>query len=679
MFRHVLPALLCLTFPTAGAAEEPIEEAEGPAMYRLETVVIEATRPITTAGGASAVEVETDSLAIPPAATTEDVLRALPFLHVRTNSRGEAEISARGSESRQVAILVDGVPITLSWDARADVSVIPATAIREITFVRGLSSVLYGPNVLGGIVEARVGQVREQPTAPSTRIEMGADHVGTFGTTITGTVPFAAAGGEWIARGGVGFRDTPGDPLATDVLERPGHGDGLRLNTDARDVDGFAALRYRAEGGAWWSFSGSSFRAERGIAAELGAPDEDARFWRYPHVSRTLAVASGGTGDRESPFGGRGDLETSLGLDRGRTEIDSYTSAAYDEIDSFENGEDRTLTVRLLGDQTMGGRADLRSAFTLAEVRHDETTPDGEARYRQRLWSGGLESNWRLVESTGPVSSLRLSVGSVYDVAETRESGGREGLDRISEWGGRVGLSMLTRNGRTRWHAGVSQRGRFPALRELYSGALNRFVPNPDLDPEKLLAVEGGATTTFGAGELQSVLFYHRVTDAVVRITLPDRRFMRVNRNELESTGLELLGYWRAGRLAFSGDFTAQSVQLTDTASRETHEPENLPELFGSVDARFHGARGLFGGVECAFTGRQFAIDVATGEDAELEAAAIVGGYVGRIWDRPFGAGGPFRSFETRVAADNVTDRVHYDQFGLPEPGRRFRFEVRLY
>ena len=46
----------------------------------------------------------------------------------------EAEVSARGSDSRQVAVLVDGVPITLAWDARADVSVIPATATAKVSF-----------------------------------------------------------------------------------------------------------------------------------------------------------------------------------------------------------------------------------------------------------------------------------------------------------------------------------------------------------------------------------------------------------------------------------------------------------------------------------------------------------------------------------------------------------------
>ena len=51
-----------------------------------------------------------------------------------------------------------GVPITLGWDARTDVSVLPAAAPHEVNLVRGLSSILHGPNVLGGVVVGGAGQ-----------------------------------------------------------------------------------------------------------------------------------------------------------------------------------------------------------------------------------------------------------------------------------------------------------------------------------------------------------------------------------------------------------------------------------------------------------------------------------------------------------------------------------------
>ena len=670
-------ALLCLSTGRLAAAE--IEDHVPPdKIYAVPEIVVSAPRPGTTVGGASAIEVHVDSLAIPPAATFEEVFRAIPLLHVRTNSRGEAEISARGSESRQVAVLVDGIPITLSWDGRADVSVIPSTTLQDVVFIRGLSSMLCGPNVLGGVIDVRIGQADFHPEPRATQVALGVDNVGAFGTTVTTSLRHAGTSGEWHVRGGVGYRNSPGDPLARGIAEPLPREDDLRLNTDAETLDGFVVVRYRADQGTWLAFSGSSFLGERGIAAELGVPDAEARCWRYPHISRTLVVVSGGTGLLESPFGGQGNVAASVGFDRGRTDIDAYTARDYRTLDAFENGKDRTLTFRLLVSQMLGRGGDLRAAFIVADIHHDESVPDGEFEYEQRLWSAGLEGTWQLVESLGALKSLALSAGGACDVGQTPKAGGREALDRLTEGGGRIGLSAVV-GGRSILHAGVSRRGRFPSLRELYSGALNRFAPNPALKPEKLLTAEAGVTTGLGRGQAQIVLFHSRLDDAVARITLEDRRFMRVNRDELRSTGIELAGSYALGPVALAADLTLQDVELTDTQASQTNRPENLPEVFGSLNAHFPLLAGVEGGIGVEHTGEQFSIDHETGGDSRLPAQAIVNASISRAWPMTMSwVAGLFSSLETRCAVENVGDAPLYDAAGLPEPGRRIRFEVRM-
>ncbi len=676
--RLVLFGCLLLAGARGAASEGAADStAAGKPDFEVPPIVIRAPRPIPTVGGASAVEARVDSLALPAAPTVEQVLRDLPLVHVRTNSRGESEVSARGSESRQVAVLVDGVPITLAWDARADLSVIPATALQDVVFVRGLSSMLHGPNVLGGVVEARVAQRLETSTRRTLHVTTGVDNLGSHGSTATATLPFAIGRGQSQVRFGVGYRDTPGQPLPDGVSEPLPGDDGLRVNTDAANANGFVAFRHQARGGAWLSFSGSSFKEERGIAAELGV--DDARFWRYPHVSRTLAVLSGGTGERGSPFGGRGDLEASVGFDRGRTDIDAYTSRAYDQIDSFEDGRDQTLTLRILGDQSLTRRGELRGAVTLSNIRHREIIPDGEFVYRQRLWSVGVENIWRVVERGRAVRFLTVSLGGAHDVGETPETGGREPLGRLTEWGGRAGVTMGIGGGNAVVHASVSRRGRFPSLRELYSGSIDRFAPNPDLRPERLVAMETGATTRVGDGEVQLVVFHNRLDDAVVRIALEDGRFLRVNRNELRSTGVEIVASQALGPVALSGHLMLQDVELTDTDASETHRPENLPEALGGASARFPLFLGMEGGAAVEYSGSQFCIDPGTGEDALLESGALVGGFVSRGWPvRASWGAGSFTRLEARVAVDNAADTALYDQCGLPRPGRRVRFEVRL-
>ena len=674
----ILGAATALTGPLGAQASRDSVRADSiRRATALPDLEVRAVRPVITAGGAAAIRVRLDSLPLPPAPTLEQTLRQLPMLHIRRNSRGEAEISVRGSDSRQVAVLVDGIPLTLAWDARADVSALPATAFQEVSLVRGLSTMLHGPNVLGGVIELPVGHSSTRPERPTAELVSGVDHVGGFGGSASMVVPLGGPAGRWMLRGGVSFRDTPGLPLARGVVEPIPGGSDLRVNTDARSVDGFTAIRYQSGSGSWLSFAGTTFKAERGIAAELGY--DEARFWRYPGISRSLAIISGGSGDRRSFLGGRGDLEASLGIDFGRTDIDTYDTRQYTTIDGFENGKDRALTFRALGDQTLGTRGDLRAAFTLSDIRHDEFLPGGEARYRQQLMSVGAETSWRLIAGGQGINTLRLSVGGAWDAGKTPETGGREPQPTLTELGGRIGLTLVAAEGRMLAHAGLSRRGRFPALRELYSGALNRFTPNPDLKPENLVAAEAGITARVGGhSELQLVGFRHQMNDAVVRITLPDNTFMRVNRNRLTSTGVELLASTVVGRTSLGGDLTLQQVDLTDTRAGITHRPENLPETFGRAYLTAPLPLGLFAGGEARYTGSQFCIDPATGNDAELAAGTLLSGDLSRQFQIG-SSGGLLSRLEARIGVDNLGNKAIYGQCRLPEPGRLLRVQVRLF
>lgn len=668
-----LPALAAVARPTPASAQVDTLRTDT-TVFRIEGINIQSQRPVTTIGGASAIEVDVDALPLPAAPTGAEVLREIGGVLVRTNSRGQAEISVRGSESRQVAVLLDGVPLTLGYDARTDLSILPATALREVSFIRGMSTLLHGPNVLGGVVEMSVARTSRYPDVRSIEFSGSVDHLGGYSTSASGTMPFVTDGGQGMFRGGVGFRDSPGTPLPHGVSEPVATGDDLRLNTDFSNIDGFLAGRYIAEGGAWTSLSATSHRAERGIAAELGAAEP--RLWRYPDIRRTIVALSGGTGSRDTPLG-RGDVEASVGYDTGVTDIRSYATRAYDVIDGVENGDDRTLTLRLLGDHTLGPRGDIRSSFTYADIRHDETV-DGEFRaFQQKLFSAAAESVWRVVDRPGAgLSSLRFSFGGAYDRGETPRTGGLESLPTIEDWGARVGLSALVNDANTMLHVSASRRGRFPALRESYSEALNRFEPNPDLQPEHLTALEAGVTTRVGSGELQVVGFTQKLTDAIRRISLPNGRRQRINSDELASHGLEILFSQTVGAIELGGEATLQSVELTDPATLVNTEPENVPERTGSVHLRFPVVADLSTTLEAEYTGPQFCIDPDSGQDVQLDGGSWLNATLSKVW--PWPAGGR-RRVETSASALNFTDTALYDACGLPRAGRLFRLQIRVF
>ena len=192
-----------------------------------------------------------------------------------------------------------------------------------------------------------------------------------------------------------------------------------------------------------------------------------------------------------------GDVEASLGLDFGSFRIQQFDAPTYESVIEEEEGDDRTVTLRVLGAHSVGERGDLRTALTYGDVSHTERVGGSGVRdFRQRLWSLGSEVEWRFDDLPGweSLGATHLNVGLSVDGTDTPETGGTPPLGRLGDWGGRLGLSSLTGGGSLLLHGGVSRRARFPSLRELYSDALGRFVPNPDLEPEVLTGMEFGLT-----------------------------------------------------------------------------------------------------------------------------------------------------------------------------------------
>ncbi|HYM80378.1 MAG TPA: TonB-dependent receptor [Candidatus Limnocylindria bacterium] len=681
-FELSLATLLLISTSTGAHAQPPSQPApRDTAIYDVPPVTVRAARPRTTAGGASSVALALDSAVVRPAPTLEQVLRSMPLVVVRANSRGEAQPALRGGEDRQIAVLVDGVPITLAWDHRTDLSVVPLTAAQSVTLHRGLSSLLLGPNALAGAVEVDIARgSRADAAPPPLVVDAGVDHTGAHSAALSVGMLRTNGEGRWIARAGAGYRGSNGAVLPH-ALERSEPGayarltsDGdLRLNTDVEAFDGFFSVRRVSGGGAWTSFTGSGYRLERGVAPE--AHTTEPRLWRYPFQARGLGALSAGTGMRDTPWG-RGDLEASLGGDFSRSEIDEYDGLDYRTIVGGELADDRTLTARLIGDHSLGSKGDLHLGLTFADVSHEEVIDaDPKAQYRQRLWSLASETSWR-VERGVPV---RLSFGAAADGADTPESSNKPPLDRLWDWAARAGATASFREGRLQVHGSTGRRARFPALRELYSGALGRFLENPDLRAESQWANELGSTWRHRRGEMQLLGFHQSLDDAITRVSVSTpsgNRFQRVNLGRTTAQGAEFVGDVALGALAIGGDGTWQRVRGRDAAGNAT-ELEYEPAFYGRVwaEAPLPGRARI--GVEVHGAVEQRFIDIDTGGFSTLSPAMRFDVSFSRAFD--LGAAGPWHRVEALLALANLADQPVFDQAGLPQAGRTIRVQARLW
>lgn len=691
LYLGVAASLALLGAPD-GVGAQTVDTLRQDTVYEIEPIAVRAVRPSATPGGVSAIQVRLDSVLFRPAPLLEDVLRELPLVQVRSNSRGEAQLALRGAGERQIAILLDGIPLTLGWDHRTDLSVIPLTAAQDIRIVRGLSSVLHGPNVLGGVVEIGLGS-SEVPRIEPLRAAAGVDQTGAYSLSVGTGADVWLDDARLQVRGGVGLRARDGLTAPDELTGMyPALTAGDRLaNSDLRHTDGYASVRYSGDG-RWLSASTTAFQAERGVVPEL---DQDGpRLWRYPDLWRSVTVLSGGARGLGST-----DLQASLGIDVGGTTIHDFAMPAapddpataadafYSTLNETEEDDDRTLTARVRADQHLGA-VTVSAAATYADVLHQEvitydipTAPNpvpGE--YRQRLWSVGTELDFPFQVDIGPFTGGRLSGGVALDGASTLDRGDGTAGSSTDEWGGRVGLSASTSGGGLILHSSLSRKGRFPALREMYSEALGKFEPNPGLAAEVLTVMELGFTSRFGRYDVQMVGFHQRLDNAIVRGAPIDTtyRYRRVNRDQIRSTGLELLAGYTVGRMALETELTWQDVKVVAPGTQGVRA-EYEPALAGGVGGTLPLLAGIEAGAELEYRGRQYCSSPQPGQEdyVALDPSTQADVQLARTFRLPRTTA-TFQRVGLEVAVSNIIDSAVYDQCGLPQPGRTLRFQIRL-
>ena len=664
-------------------------------VFLMEELRVSTGQKVRAVGGVGVLEISVDSIGGLPVPTLEQALRKSPLVRVRKNSRGEAQPNLRGGRDRQVAILMDGIPLTLGWDHRTDLSIIPLTSAESVSINRGLSSVLQGPNVLAGAIEIDVsgGASGERLPKPVT-LDLGMDHVGSKVIGSSGERLLDFGNGELFVKMGAGIRMRPG----SSVPDFEGHPrfraemlyDGnLRLNSDSKHFDGFLSAKYTSQGGRWASVVASGSDLSRGVSPEIH--EQDPRLWRYPSQRRGILIISSGSTRRKTRWGS-GEVRMSMGLDRGTFQISQYGTARYKQEIGRENGRDQTITLRATGKHSVGAKTEYSTALTYGDISHSESVLKGTTgylvgrqsisqvnNYRQRIWSFGNELERTFDSFLGwDASDVTLaSIGMTFEGADTPKSGNKPAVKRLEDWGGRVGISTYLPSASLRLHGGVSRRARFPSLREFYSDALGRFLANPELKAETLTGSEFGFTWSRPSLSLQTVGFYQILHDAIVRInvdTFAGKKRKRVNKDKIKSTGIEMVSIGSVGRFDYTGDLTVQSVWQYGGVGKT--RPEYEPSVFGRMGVSSELFRQFILEGEYRYKGTQFCIDPELGMQ-ELPSTNELGLKLKKLFQ--LRDSGSLGNLDSSIAVSNLGNVLIFDQCGLPQSGRTVELQVRLF
>ena len=143
--RPLLLSLSVLVHRTA-VAQEPGGKPE-----HLGEIVVSAEAPVAELA-ATTRRVTAEDIEAYGARTLDEAIALLPGVYLRTGSDGTPRVDLRGFRTRQVVLLLDGVPLNATSDGQFDPTLVPVEQIAEIKLVTGTGSVLYGPAGLAGSI-----------------------------------------------------------------------------------------------------------------------------------------------------------------------------------------------------------------------------------------------------------------------------------------------------------------------------------------------------------------------------------------------------------------------------------------------------------------------------------------------------------------------------------------------
>jgi len=138
--------------PGIFAQEETQEEKEKKARVRTEEIVVTAPAPQDRPLASTSVIPLEILIPLTPR-NLSDVLSYAPGAYATSGSKGESHVKIRGLDTDKSTLLIDGIPVYDPYFNSYDLKSVLTEDIEAVKVVKGSSSVLYGPNTLGGIVD----------------------------------------------------------------------------------------------------------------------------------------------------------------------------------------------------------------------------------------------------------------------------------------------------------------------------------------------------------------------------------------------------------------------------------------------------------------------------------------------------------------------------------------------
>ncbi|HDT13287.1 MAG TPA: TonB-dependent receptor [Candidatus Aminicenantes bacterium] len=451
-----------------------------------------------------------------------DVVKFIPGSMVTFGDKDTYNLKLRGVGASRIALLVDGVPVYEPYFSTFDLKTVSAGGIDTIQVTKGPSSVLYGPNTLGGLVNVITRRPSERPVLSLS---------GSYGDKNTRSLGAdgSASWDRFALAASALYQDSD-----SFVFPNPELGRTIRSNSDFERLNLGAKLYYTPSGSTEIMVNGALYQSAYGMPPALFT--QRARFWRFPKWDRSTINAGGFTS-----LGGEAVLRFRAFYVNYYNTLDWFNDPEMTDLDSSSTYDNDVYGGFALADIPTGDRNTLKASLLyqrdIARTQDDAGLP--WARFDQGTYSAGVEDHFSLTDRWKVIGGLSLDYIDKFEGGENNTS-----VNPL------IGLKFTPKEDLD-FHVSFARKSRFPSMRSLYSESSG----NPDLLAESGTALELAATWN-GPLYLTGSVFVNRFRNFIDSVRLPDgtRRYFNVGKAHIN--GFELQAQkslsWLSGTVNYS-------------------------------------------------------------------------------------------------------------------------------
>lgn len=577
----------------------------------------------------------------------------------RFGARNETMVSIRGFDIKHVPIYQDGIPIYVPYDGYPDLSRFETFDLSQIVVSKGFTSVLYGPNTMGGAINL----VSKRPTK-----EFEATGGGGMSTN-DGHVylNLGTNQGLWYLQASGSYLDSDGFYLADGFPVTRNEDGDLRNNSYHTDEKGSIKIGLTPNDTDEYALTYSNQHGEKGTPPYAGTnPGVAVRYWKWPYWDKESLYFNSTTQPLEQFY-----VKTRVFYDMFRNSLYSYDSDSYSSFNrpyAFRSKYD---------DHTVGGSTELgttvipdnttKLAFHYKEDYHTELGNVGQPwqHFEEGIYSIGLEDTWKMFERFSVVGGV--SYDHIQTVqAEDYQNGKITDFANQGDadaWNPQIGLFYeVIDDGVARFT--VARKSRLPTIKDKFSYRLGTAIPNPDLEPEYSTNYELGYKQELLDKKLtlDGAVYYYDISDFIYQKSVPNpsnpSTYIYQNQNiaSVEQYGFEA----GASVKDMAGFFGGINYTLLEYKNNSTSDPltgvprhkifsflgyEFLPGLTAQTDVEYDSDR------------------LSSTPVRRSEGFTLVGAKLSYAFAE---------HYTVEAGVENLLDKDYAIDEGFPEPGRTF-------